>query len=90
MSNAGHRISAHTLAERCAKSALFRLGYESYMQGKTFDYAIADQAAFYERGRIFAIFTQHTKAPRATWRQGLLAKTARERIVQSCYAGYMR
>lgn len=90
MSNAGQMVSAQLLAERCAKSSLFRIGYDSYMQGKTFDYTIADQAAYYERGRIFALFTQHTKAPRATWRQGLLAKTARERIVQSCYAGYMR
>lgn len=90
MGNAGQTVPAATIAERCAKSDLFRVGYESYMQGKAFDYAISDQAAYYERGRIFALFTQHTKGPRAVWRKGVLAKTARERVIQSLYAGYMR
>lgn len=88
--NAGYHITATALAERCAKSSLFREGYDSYMQGKPFDYAIVDQAAYYERGRLFAIFTQQTKAPRAVWRQGVLAKTARERVVRSCQSGYVR
>lgn len=90
MTNAGSQITAVALAERCAKSSLFKKGYDSYMQGKPFDYTVVDHAAYYERGRLFAIFTQQTKAPRAIWRQGVLAKTARERIVQSCRFGYMR
>lgn len=90
MINAGTRITALALAERCAKSALFKEEYDSYMKGKPFDYTILENAAYYERGRIFAIFTQQTKSPRATWRQGILAKTARERIIQSVNDGYMR
>lgn len=88
--NAGSQITATALAERCARSSLFREGYDSYMQGKPFDYSILDQSAYYERGRLFAIFTQQTKAPRAVWRQGMLAKTARERVVRSCQSGYVR
>lgn len=90
MINAGSQVTAAVIADRCAKSRLFREGYESYMQGKPFDYNISSQAAYYERGRLFAIYTQQTKAPRAVWRQGVLAKTARERIVHSCWAGYVR
>lgn len=90
MINAGFNITAVTLAERCAKSENFREGYNSYIKGKPFDYDLVDHAAYYERGRLFAIFTQQTKAPRATWRNGVLAKTARQRIVESCQAGYMR
>ena len=90
MSNSAVKISVHTLAERCAVSSLFRAGYESYVKGKPFDYALADQSQYYERGRMFAIYTITQKAPRATWRQNILAKTARERIVRSCALGYLR
>lgn len=90
MSNSGKKITAAQLAARCASSPLFRLGYQDASKGKSFDYAIADNSAMYERGRFFAIYCKAIKAPKAIWRNDMLAKTAQERIVQSCYAGYMR
>lgn len=90
MRNSGQLITPTELAERCAKSALFKEGYDSYMKGKPYNYDLADTSANYERGRVFAIYTRQFKTPKATWRQGILAKTARERVVQSCMLGFMR
>ena len=81
MSNAGSLVTAAVIAERCAKSSLFREGYDSYMQGKPFNYDIVDQSAYYERGRLFAIYTQQTKAPRAVWRQGV-GRAGRGRVLR--------
>ncbi len=87
MSNARKLISAEMLAARCAKSEDFKVGYNSFVTNKAFDY---NATAYYERGRAFAIYTSAVKAPKAVWREGKLAKTATERLINAVYAGYVR
>lgn len=89
MHNSGQSVTAAQLAARCAKSELFREGYESYVAGKPFDY-VKNVAALYERGRVFAIYSMQNKCPKAVWRKGILAKTAELRVIQCVQAGYMR
>jgi hypothetical protein len=90
MSNAVTTVTAAQLAQRCAKHLLFKAGYDSYIKGKPFDYSQSDKSMYYERGRLFAIYTLMQKTPRAVWRDGVMSKAARERLVHSVQSGYVR
>ena len=85
------KVSPATGAARLAKSEYFRAGYNSYINQLSFDYSITDkyEAIRYARGRSFAIWCQHNRAPRATWCNGVAAKTVVERIVKSIRDKYV-
>ena len=78
-------------AERLSKSAAFKLGYEDYIKVRHFNYDHSEKsvAIDYERGRSFAIWCQHTRAPRSTWRNGVAAKTVVERIISAIRSQYV-
>ena len=85
------RVTPAMGAARLAKSEYFRRGYNSYMKNIAFDYAIAEKqnAVHYTRGRNFAIWCQHNRAPRAVWRNGVAANTVVERIIESIRSKYV-
>lgn len=83
-----HRYNAATIANAYRKMDSFKKGYQDYMNGVPFDYDNTDLK--YERGRFFAIYTKQFRKPKATWRNGLLSKSATERLVSAFYMGYVR
>lgn len=86
--NNTNSVSAVRIVNRCAKSQAFKIGYESILHDKPFDYNLAD--GWYDRGRVFAIWSQHNNAPRAAWRNSVLSKAAQDRLLRCCYSGYLR
>ena len=72
-------------ANRNATHPAFRIGYDSIINAKPYDYNIDDTnyAVHYARGRMFAIWCQQTKAPRAVWRGAVPAKTLVERVIRA-------
>jgi len=92
MSNHNPRkISAVEGANRLSKSAAFKLGYEDYLKARPFNYDIPDlvQSIDYERGRNFAVWNKLNAMPRATWRNGVAAKTVVERLIQAIRSQYV-
>ena len=92
MSNVNARLVSYlTGANRLSKSATFKLGYEDYIKARPFNYEIPTirDATDYERGRSFAVWCQHNRAPRSTWRNGVAAKTVIERLVCAMRYGYV-
>lgn len=86
MNNQKHNlVSINTFANRIARRPYFRIGYDSVMKNKPYDYDIANpnDAIAYARGRMFAIWCNQTKAPRAVWRGAVPAKTLVERIAMA-------
>jgi hypothetical protein len=82
------KVPVKTWATHVANTQYFRIGYESYLKGKDFDYNIfntADEFS-YARGRAFAIWCMQQKKPRAQWRKGKAAKTLVERVCEAVYA----
>lgn len=87
-SNSGGRVvSLEVFANRISRRPYFRIGYDSIMKDKPYDYDIADHrsAVDYARGRMFAIWCKQNKAPRAVWRGEVPAKTLVERIIHAAY-----
>lgn len=85
------KVSAETYANRLGSSEAFKRGYNEYVKGLPYDYSIESKlnAINYARGRSFAIFSQQQRAPRAVWRKGILAKTAKQRLVLAARTGYV-
>lgn len=85
------KVSAETYANRLGRSESFKRGYNDYIKGHPYDYDIENkyEAVSYARGRSFAIFSQQQRAPRAVWRKGVLAKTAKQRLVLAARTGYV-
>ena len=80
-------VSVNTFADRISRRPYFRIGYESVMKDKPYDYDIADRhaAVDYARGRMFGIWCKQNKAPRAVWRGTVPAKTLVERIIYAAH-----
>ena len=85
----GKLVSVERFAKLNANCPYFRIGYESVMKNLPYDYDIEDKSAAirYARGRMFAIWCKHNKAPRAVWRGAVPAKTLVDRVA---YAARMR
>jgi hypothetical protein len=81
----GRLVSPMQLAERYSTNEWFRTGYLSAFKEQPYEYDIPLQAAAtaYERGRAFAIWCKAHKLPRAVWRNGVTAKTVRERLAKA-------
>lgn len=81
----GRLVSPLELAERYSKHEWFRAGYLDAYKGLPYNYDIPRQgdATAYERGRAFAIWCKIYQQPRATWRNGVTAKTVRERLARA-------
>lgn len=79
----GRLVSPQQLAEKYSANEWFRNGYLNAFKDQPYEYDIPLQAAAtaYERGRAFAIWCKANKYPRAVWRNGVTAKTVRERLV---------
>ena len=84
-------VSPETYANLLGRSEAFKRGYDEYVKGQPYDYSIESkyEAVAYARGRSFAIFSQQQRAPRAVWRKGVLAKTAKQRLVCAARTGYV-
>ena len=92
MSNTNARVVTIAAgADRLSKSPTFKLGYEDYTKARPFNYDISDmsQAIDYERGRNFAVWNKLRGMPRATWRNGVAAKTVVERIISAIRSQYV-
>lgn len=92
MSNLVNRtVTPATGAQRLAASPAFKTGYEDYIKSRPFNYEHAQkhEAIDYTRGRSFAIWRQHNRAPRSTWRNGVAAKTVVERIISAIRSQYV-
>lgn len=92
MNNADYiKVHTTTFVRHCAKHPAFRVGYESALKDREYDYNIEHKydAIMYTRGRSFAIYCKHRKQPRAIWRQNILAKTAQERVKWAAISGYL-
>ena len=79
----GKLVTPHQLAEAYSSNEWFRNGYLDAFKGLPYNYDIPSQAfaTSYERGRAFAIWSKANRMPRAVWRNGVTAKTVRERLV---------
>jgi hypothetical protein len=79
----GRLVSPQQLAEKYSANEWFRNGYLNAFKDQPYEYDIPLQSAAtaYERGRAFAIWCKANKMPRAVWRNGVTAKTVRERLV---------
>ena len=79
----GRLVTPHQLAEAYSANEWFRSGYLDAFKGQPYNYDIPHQgcATSYERGRAFAIWSKANRMPRAVWRNGVTAKTVRERLV---------
>jgi len=79
----GRLVSPHQLAEMYSTDQWFRNGYLNAFKDQPYEYDIPLQSAAtaYERGRAFAIWSKANKMPRAIWRNGITAKTVRDRLV---------
>lgn len=80
-------VSLDTFANRISRRPYFRIGYESIMKNKPYDYDIVDKhaAVDYARGRMFGIWCKQNNAPRAVWRGAVPAKTLVERIIYAAH-----
>jgi hypothetical protein len=81
----GRLVSPMQLAERYSTNEWFRTGYLSAFKEQPYEYDIPNKgwATAYERGRAFAIWCKVYKQPRAVWRNGVTAKTVRERLAKA-------
>jgi hypothetical protein len=81
----GRLVSPLQLAEAYSANEWFRSGYLDAFKGIAYSYDISGQAeaTAYERGRAFAIWCRYHKLPRAVWRNGVTAKTVRERLAMA-------
>jgi hypothetical protein len=79
----GKLVSPQVIAERYSANEWFRSGYLSAFKDQPYEYDIPCKiaATAYERGRAFAIWSKANKMPRAVWRNGVTAKTVRDRLV---------
>lgn len=79
----GRLVTPLHLAEAYSADEWFRNGYLNAFKDQPYEYDIPVKAAAtaYERGRAFAIWCKANKYPRAVWRNGVTAKTVRERLV---------
>lgn len=79
----GKLVSPRHLAEVYSTNQWFRNGYLNAFKDQPYEYDIPLQSAAtaYERGRAFAIWSKANKMPRAVWRNGITAKTVRDRLV---------
>ena len=79
----GKLVSPQQLAEVYSTNEWFRYGFLNAFKDQPYEYDIPLQSAAtaYERGRAFAIWGKANKMPRAVWRNGVTAKTVRERLV---------
>jgi hypothetical protein len=92
MLNVGSRVvTPIQCAKRLSTSTAFRLGYEDYNKAREYNYDISSivDGINYARGRSFAIWCKANKAPRATWRNGVAAKTVVDRIIQAIRSQYV-
>jgi hypothetical protein len=78
----GRLVSPMQLAERYSTNEWFRNGYLNAFKDQPYEYDIPCKiaATAYERGRAFAIWGKANKMPRAVWRNGVAAKTVRDRL----------
>ncbi len=76
-------VTPHKVAEVYSANEWFRNGYLDAFKGLPYKYDIPVRASAtaYERGRAFAVWSKANKFPRAVWRNGVTAKTVRERLV---------
>jgi hypothetical protein len=83
----GRRVTPMQLAESYAANEWFRRGYLDAFKDIPYNYELCYQreATAYERGRAFAIWSRYHKLPRAVWRNGVTAKTVRERLVAAIH-----
>lgn len=81
----GRAVTPLFLAEKYSANEWFRNGYLSAFKDQPYEYDIPCKiaATAYERGRAFAIWCKANKMPRAVWRNGVAAKTVRDRLVMA-------
>lgn len=76
-----------TFARNISNRHDFVRGYQDYMKDRPFDYENTN--TYYERGRMFGVYSKYWKLPKATWRQNRLSKAAFSRLVSACNMGYV-